>query len=78
MINYYSLDNGLYSCGYNEPVGNNFNAIKAAIGFNVSDFTLDDEIDTDEKNTFSNFKKLGFVKKGHIVSVAVLEEYRKL
>ena len=26
---------------------------------------------------FSNFKKLGFVKKGHVVSVAVLEEYRK-
>jgi len=25
---------------------------------------------------FSNFKKLGFVKKGHIVSVAVLENYR--
>ena len=25
---------------------------------------------------FSNFKKLGFVKKGHIVSVSVLEEYR--
>ena len=25
---------------------------------------------------FSNFKKLGFVKKGHVVSVAVLEEYR--
>lgn len=27
---------------------------------------------------FSNFKKLGFVKKGHVVSVAVLEEYRGL
>ena len=26
---------------------------------------------------FSNFKKLGFVKKGHVVSVAVLEEQRK-
>lgn len=26
---------------------------------------------------FSNFKKLGFVKKGHMVSVAVLDEYRK-
>ncbi|MDG7049845.1 MAG: ribosomal protein S18-alanine N-acetyltransferase [Nitrososphaerota archaeon] len=26
---------------------------------------------------FSNFKKLGFVKKGHVVSVAVLEEYRR-
>ncbi|WP_316506342.1 N-acetyltransferase [Nitrosopumilus sp.] len=26
---------------------------------------------------FSNFKKLGFVKKGHVVSVAVLDEYRK-
>jgi ribosomal-protein-alanine N-acetyltransferase len=26
---------------------------------------------------FSNFKKLGFVKKGHLVSVAVLDEYRK-
>ena len=25
---------------------------------------------------FSNFKKLGFVKKGHVVSVAVLPEYR--
>ena len=25
---------------------------------------------------FSNFKKLGFVKKGHLVSVAVLEEFR--
>ena len=25
---------------------------------------------------FSNFKKLGFVKKGHMVSVAVLPEYR--
>ena len=25
---------------------------------------------------FSNFKKLGFVKKGHVVSVSVLEEYR--
>lgn len=26
---------------------------------------------------FSNFKKLGFVKKGHVVSVAVLSEHRK-
>ena len=26
---------------------------------------------------FSNFKKLGFVKKGHMVSVAVLPEYRQ-
>lgn len=26
---------------------------------------------------FSNFKKLGFVKKGHVVSIAVLPEYRK-
>ena len=26
---------------------------------------------------FSNFKKLGFVKKGHVVSVAVLNEHRK-
>ena len=26
---------------------------------------------------FSNFKKLGFVKKGHVVSIAVLNEYRK-
>ena len=26
---------------------------------------------------FSNFKKLGFVKKGHIVSVAVLNEFRR-
>ena len=25
---------------------------------------------------FSNFKKLGFVKKGHVVSIAVLEEFR--
>ena len=25
---------------------------------------------------FSNFKKLGFVKKGHVVSIAVLEELR--
>ena len=25
---------------------------------------------------FSNFKKLGFVKKGHVVAVAVLEEQR--
>ena len=25
---------------------------------------------------FSNFKKLGFVKKGHVVSVAVLDEHR--
>lgn len=26
---------------------------------------------------FSNFKKLGFVKKGHVVSVAVLPEFRQ-
>lgn len=26
---------------------------------------------------FSNFKKLGFVKKGHVVSIAVLEDFRK-
>jgi ribosomal-protein-alanine N-acetyltransferase len=26
---------------------------------------------------FSNFKKLGFVKKGHVVSVAVLPEFRR-
>ncbi len=26
---------------------------------------------------FSNFKKLGFVKKGHVVSIAVLEEHRR-
>ena len=26
---------------------------------------------------FSNFKKLGFVKKGHVVSVAVLDTFRK-
>ena len=26
---------------------------------------------------FSNFKKLGFIKKGHVVSVAVLDEHRK-
>lgn len=26
---------------------------------------------------FSNFKKLGFVKKGHMVSVAVLDKYRR-
>ena len=26
---------------------------------------------------FSNFKRLGFVKKGHIVSVAVVDEFRK-
>ena len=26
---------------------------------------------------FSNFKKLGFVKKGHVVSIAVIEEERK-
>ena len=26
---------------------------------------------------FSNFKRLGFVKKGHVVSVAVLDEYRR-
>ena len=25
---------------------------------------------------FSNFKKLGFVKKGHVVSIAVVEEHR--
>jgi len=25
---------------------------------------------------FSNFRKLGFVKKGHVVSIAVLREYR--
>ena len=25
---------------------------------------------------FSNFKKIGFVKKGHVVSVAVLDEFR--
>jgi len=25
---------------------------------------------------FSNFKKLGFVKKGHLVSVAILDEHR--
>ncbi len=25
---------------------------------------------------FSNFKKLGFVKKGHVVSIAVLDEHR--
>ena len=25
---------------------------------------------------FSNFKKLGFVKKGHVVSIAVMNEYR--
>ena len=25
---------------------------------------------------FSNFRKLGFVKKGHVVSIAVLEKYR--
>ncbi|MDQ3838802.1 MAG: ribosomal protein S18-alanine N-acetyltransferase [Thermoproteota archaeon] len=25
---------------------------------------------------FSNFRKLGFVKKGHVVSIAVLHEYR--
>jgi ribosomal-protein-alanine N-acetyltransferase len=25
---------------------------------------------------FSNFRKLGFVKKGHVVSVAVLEEHQ--
>jgi ribosomal-protein-alanine N-acetyltransferase len=27
---------------------------------------------------FSNFRKLGFVKKGHVVSVAVLNEHRNL
>lgn len=26
---------------------------------------------------FSNFKKLGFVKKGHVVSIAVLDAYRR-
>ena len=26
---------------------------------------------------FSNFKKLGFVKKGHVVSIAVLDEHRR-
>ena len=26
---------------------------------------------------FSNFKKLGFVKKGHVVSIAVLDEFRR-
>lgn len=26
---------------------------------------------------FSNFKRLGFVKKGHVVSVAVLDEFRR-
>ena len=26
---------------------------------------------------FSNFKKLGFVKKGHVVSIAVIDEYRR-
>jgi len=26
---------------------------------------------------FSNFKKLGFVKKGHVVSVAVIDEHRR-
>jgi len=26
---------------------------------------------------FSNFKKLGFVKKGHVVSIAVVDEHRK-
>ena len=26
---------------------------------------------------FSNFKKLGFVKKGHVVSIAVVDEFRK-
>ena len=26
---------------------------------------------------FSNFKKLGFVKKGHVVSIAVLDEHRQ-
>ena len=26
---------------------------------------------------FSNFKKLGFVKKGHVVSIAVIDEQRK-
>ena len=25
---------------------------------------------------FSNFKKLGFVKKGHVVSIAVIDEHR--
>jgi len=27
---------------------------------------------------FSNFKKLGFVKKGHVVSIAVMNEYRSI
>ena len=26
---------------------------------------------------FSNFKKLGFVKKGHVVSIAVIDEHRR-
>ena len=26
---------------------------------------------------FSNFKKLGFVKKGHVVSIAVMDEHRR-
>jgi [ribosomal protein S18]-alanine N-acetyltransferase len=26
---------------------------------------------------FSNFKKLGFIKKGHVVSIAVIDEFRK-
>ena len=26
---------------------------------------------------FSNFKKLGFVKKGHVVSIAVINEHRR-
>ena len=26
---------------------------------------------------FSNFKKLGFVKKGHVVSIAMIEEHRR-
>lgn len=26
---------------------------------------------------FSNFKKLGFIKKGHVVSIAVIDEYRR-
>ena len=26
---------------------------------------------------FSNFRKLGFVKKGHVVSIAVLDEHRR-
>ena len=29
------------------------------------------------EHVFSNFKKLGFVKKGHMVSVAVDDKYRR-